>query len=469
MKKRRQPIILENVEISDAGAEGKAIARVNDKVVFVPYAIPGDVVDIRITRKRKKYMEGKIVTFHKKSDKRITPFCSHFGVCGGCKWQHMSYSDQLYYKQKQVKDNLERIGGIDASEIHPIIGSEKETYYRNKLDFSFTHKRWIHDDEPNYEDQSPEVQGLGFHIPGFFDKIEDIKHCYLMKDPMNAIRLSAKQFAIENQLSFYDYRNNEGYLRGLVIRCSVTNDWMINLVIHSEDTAPGERLLQHLIDTFPQITSAFYTVNMKLNDSFTDLEATHYFGKEWMTEQMEELEFRVGPLSFYQTNHEQAYKLYKKTREFANLKGDELVYDLYTGTGTIALFVSGKAKKVVGVEYVEDAVKDAKKNAKLNGIDNVEFLAGDMAKVFNKDFVNKYGKPDVIITDPPRAGMHPDVIKQILQLSPKKVIYVSCNPATQARDIKLLNEKYQVKDIQPVDMFPHTHHVENIALLETRE
>ncbi len=463
--KKRKPIILENVEIVDAGAEGKAIARVNDKVVFVPYAVPGDVVDIRVTKKRKKYMEGKILSFHKHSDKKITPFCSHFGVCGGCKWQHMSYEDQLYYKQKQVKDNLERIGGIDASNMLPIIGAEQEKYYRNKLDFSFSSKRWIHDGEPSYDDDAPEVKGLGFHIPGFFDKIEDIKHCYLMKDPMNDIRLSVKQFAIENNISFYDYRTNEGYLRGLVIRCSITNDWMINLVIHSEDTTAGEKVLQHLIDTFPQITSAFYTVNMKLNDSFNDLEATHYYGKEWMTEKMDDLIFHVGPLSFYQTNHEQAYKLYKKTKELADLKGDELVYDLYTGTGTIALFVSDKAKKVVGVEYVEEAVIDARKNAKLNGVEDITFIAGDMAKVFNQQFVNEHGKPDVIITDPPRAGMHPDVIQQILDLSPEKIVYVSCNPATQARDIKLLSEKYDVKEIQPVDMFPHTHHVENIALL----
>lgn len=465
MGKRNKPL-LTNLTITDAGSEGKAVAKHNEKVVFVPYAMPGDVVDVQVTKKRKKYMEGKVVHFHQKSSRHQEPFCEHFGTCGGCKWQHMSYEDQLFYKEKQVKDNLERIGRIDVSGISPIMASEKATYYRNKLEFTFSHKRWIHQDEPIMEDGDPRQKGLGFHIPGFFDKIEDVKHCYLMQEPSNGIRLEAKKFAVENGYSFYDLRNKTGFLRNLIIRVSTTGDLLVNLVIGNPEPDKAKALLDHLKLKYPEITSLFYTINEKVNDSLTDLQATHYRGPKMMTEKMEDLYFHVGPMSFYQTNANQAYRLYDKVREFADLKGDEVVYDLYTGAGTIALFMARYAKKVVGVEYVEDAVKDAVNNANLNGIKNTAFVAGDMARVFDEDFVNTHGKADVIITDPPRAGMHPDVVKRIMEIAPEKVVYVSCNPSTQARDVEVLKEKYVIRKIQPVDMFPQTHHVENIMLLQ---
>ncbi len=464
---KKKPLLTE-VEIVDAGAEGKAVGKTGEKVVFVPFAVPGDVVDVQVTKKRRRYVEGKIVKFHKKSERHTEPFCKHFGTCGGCKWQHMAYEDQLFYKEKQVRDNLERIGKVDVTSMNPILGSEKDVYYRNKLEFTFSHRRWIHEGEPVVEQGSPEEKGLGFHIPGFFDKVEDIEHCYLMAEPSNKIRLETRKFAVKNGYSFYDLRKKEGYLRNLVIRMSTTGDVLVNLVIGSSNADPAERLLNHLMTSIPEITSAFYTINEKVNDSLSDLEATHFRGAKYLTEKMEDLTFRVGPMSFYQTNARQAYRLYDVAREFAGLQGDELIYDLYTGTGTIALFLAKNARKVVGVEYVEEAVKAAASNAALNNIENVSFVAGDMAKVFNEEFVNTHGAPDVIVTDPPRAGMHPDVVEQILELNPEKVVYVSCNPATQARDIEMMSGNYTVEKIQPVDMFPQTHHVENVVLLQRK-
>lgn len=466
---RKNKPLLTELEVVDAGAEGKAVAKKDDIVVFVPYAMPGDIVDVQVNKKRRKYMEGYIVKYHKKSEKHQEPFCAHFGTCGGCKWQHMAYPDQLFYKEKQVKDNLERIGGISVDTLRPIIPSEKSIYYRNKLEFTFSDRRWIHEGEPKLEDGDPDMLGLGFHVPRFFDKIEDVKHCFLMEEPSNEIRLETRKYAVEHKIPFYNYRIREGYLRNLVIRKSTTNDWMVNLVIGDEDATQAKQLLDHLQEKFPQINSMFYTINLKVNDSLADLEATYYQGKAFMVEAMEDFTFRVGPMSFYQTNPEQAYKLYCQARAMADLQGDELVYDLYTGTGTIALFMAPKAKKVIGVEYVEEAVAAAKENAERNNIDNVEFLAGDMSKVFNHDFVNRYGAPDVVVTDPPRAGMHPDVVKQLLGLKPEKIVYVSCNPATQARDVSLMKDFYDVKAIQPVDMFPQTHHVENIMLLHRKK
>lgn len=456
----------ENVEIIDAGSEGKAVGRVNEKVVFVLYAVPGDVVDIQITKKRKSYYEGKIVRFQSKSERHITPFCEHFGVCGGCKWQHMSYDDQLFYKQKQVTDNLERIGKIDTSSIRPIIPSEKDRYYRNKLEFSFADKRWIDPDEPIIPNDSRENLGLGFHIPRIFDKVVDVNHCYLMEEPANKIRLEVKRYTAEHGYTYYNPRNWTGFLRNLVIRKTNTGDVLVNLVVLEDDKEQIYPLLDHLEAKFPEISSLFYTVNPKKNDSLTDLEATHYKGKDHIIEKMEDLYFKIGPLSFYQTNSQQAYQLYKVAREFAAFRGDETVYDLYTGTGTIANFVAKNVKRVVGIEYVEGAVIDARENARLNNIDNTGFVSGDMMKIFDEEFVAYHGRPDVVITDPPRAGMHANVIEQLRKLLPNRIVYVSCNAATQARDVNMLLDLYEVKAIQPVDMFPQTHHVENVMLLQ---
>ncbi|MCF8309218.1 MAG: 23S rRNA (uracil(1939)-C(5))-methyltransferase RlmD [Bacteroidales bacterium] len=467
MGRRKKPL-LEQVTITDAGSEGKSIGRANEKVVFVPFAAPGDVVDIQVTKKRKSYYEGKVVRFHQKSPRRVEPFCEHFGVCGGCKWQHMSYEDQLFYKQKQVTDNLERIGKMDTSFVSSILPSPNDRYYRNKLEFSFSDRRWIDAGEPNLEPDSREHLGLGFHIPGLFDKVEDVKHCYLMEEPANKIRLETKRYTLENGYTYYNPRKWEGLLRNLVIRTTNTGDVLVNLVVKDADKEKVFPLLDHLADTFPEITSLFYTVNPKKNDSLSDLEATHYSGKDHIIEQMEDLYFKIGPLSFFQTNSQQAYRLYQVVRDFASLRGGETVYDLYTGTGTIANFIAKNAGKVVGVEYVEDAIKDARENAVRNNIDNTEFVAGDMMKIFDDTFVANHGKPDVVITDPPRAGMHPDVVHQLNDLAPGRIVYVSCNAATQARDVNMMLDRYRVKAIQPVDMFPQTHHVENVLLLEKK-
>jgi 23S rRNA (uracil1939-C5)-methyltransferase len=461
--------IIENITITAVAAEGKALARHNDMVIFVNYGAPGDVVDIQIKKTRRRHMEGEIVKFHQFSPDRANPFCEHFGVCGGCKWQHLSYEEQLRNKQKQVTDSIERIGKVDYPyELIDILGSEKTTFYRNKLEYTFASRRWLTKEEISQQDVITDQQALGFHIPGFFDKVLDIKKCWLQPEPSNEIRLAVKDFAIRNDISFFDFRENKGLLRNLIIRDNAKGQVMVILVLFENDIEKRDLLLNFIKDTFPQVISLHYILNDKKNSSISDLEAIHFHGHPYLTEQMEGLSFKVGPKSFYQTNSRQAYGLYKVARDFAALNGNETVYDLYTGTGTIAIFVAKKAQKVIGIEYVEEAVIHARENAQLNGLDNLTFEAGDMAKVFTTDFINQHGKPDVIITDPPRAGMHPDVTARIAESGAQKVIYVSCNPATQARDIELLSEYYKVTKAQAVDMFPHTQHVESVVLLEKK-
>jgi len=466
-KRREKPLLLE-VEITTAGTEGKAVGRVDDKVVFVPFAAPGDVVDVQVTKKKRSYMEGKITRFHKKSELRIEPECEHFTVCGGCKWQHLPYAEQAKFKQKQVEDNLSRIGHIDVSDIRPIVGAEKEYYYRNKLEYTFSNLAWLTDFSKEMDFSERDMNALGFHIPGMFDRVLDIKHCHLQAEPSNKIRLAVKAYAKEHNLSFFDIRNQHGFLRNLIVRTASTGEIMIVVVFFHEDVNAREGLLKYLQEHFPEITSLMYVINEKKNDSITDQEVKLFAGKDFMLEQMEDLKFKVGPKSFYQTNNDQAYKLYKITRDFANLSGNELVYDLYTGTGTIANFIAARAKKVIGIEYVPEAIEDAKINSDLNNIENTDYFAGDMVKVLDDLFIDTHGKPDVIITDPPRAGMHPKVVELLNRIEAKRIVYVSCNPATQARDVEILMQKYEVKAIQPVDMFPQTHHVENVMLLELK-
>jgi len=466
--KNEGPLILENVEIIDAGAEGKAIARVNEMVVFVPFVVPGDVVDIRIVSRKRRFFEGRAVKFHKFSDMRVDPVCSHFGICGGCKWQGMDYSRQLYYKQKQVQDNFSRIGHLEFPGIMPIKGAAHTEYYRNKLEYTFSTHRWLTDAEMNIPPEARDMNALGFHIPGMFDRVLDIQHCYLQSNISNRIRLALKDFAINRQISFYNIRNFEGDLRNLIVRNSNTGDLMVIVVFGTDDPGRIETVMRFVSDRFPEITSLFYVVNQKHNDTINDLIPVLYSGIPHMTEAMDGLEFRIGPLSFFQTNSVQALELYTITREFAGLTGTESVYDLYTGTGTIANFIAHRAGRVVGIEYVEPAVRDARMNSELNAISNTVFYSGDMAKVLTSEFINNNGTPDVVITDPPRAGMHEKVVKSILEAGPRKIVYVSCNPATQARDISLMAAQYRISQVQPVDMFPHTHHVENVCLLELR-
>ena len=477
MSRRKRPLpFIENLEIIDAGAEGKAVGRYNDRVVFVPFAAPGDVVDVQVVKKRKNFYEGHVKNLLKQSEYRTDPECSHFGLCGGCKWQHLDYEAQKLFKQKQVKDALDRIAKVPYPKIMPIIGSEKYFYYRNKLEYTFSNRRWLTDSDISKEDGGPEnTNGLGFHLPGMFDKILDIEHCYLQPDPSNAIRLAVKEFALAKNYTFHNARTHEGFLRNLIIRNAVTGDLMVVLVVNEDDQEKIGKILDYLAEQFPRITSLMYVVNQKVNDSIADQQVVLYRGKPYIMEEMESpiagnvpLKFKVGPLSFYQTNPEQAQKLYKTAFDFAEFKGDELVYDLYTGAGTIASFVAKSVKKVIGVEYVEEAVKDAKENMKLNNIDNIEFYWGDMAKVLDKEFIAQHGKPDILLTDPPRAGMHEKVVREILDMEPGKIVYVSCNPATQARDVAMLHEKYDILKVQPVDMFPQTHHVENVILLNKR-
>lgn len=457
--------ILYNLEIIDIAAEGKAVAKFEDMVVFVSNAVPGDVVDVQITRKSKNFREGYPVFFHKYSDKRVDAFCSHFGVCGGCKWQNLSYVQQLIYKQKQVTDCLQRIAKVELPEINKIIASEHTTYYRNKLEFTFSNKRWLTKEEmPEDGIQAVHnMNGLGFHVQGMFDKVLDIEKCYLQKEPMNKIRNGVKKFAIENNLTFFDLRKQEGFLRNMIIRNTASENLMVIIVFFFEDKQNRELLLNYLAEKFPEITSLFYVINNKRNDSVSDLEPVLYKGEDHITEEMEGLKFNISPKSFFQTNSLQAYQLYKITREYACLTGSEIVYDLYTGTGTIANFIALNTKKVIGIEYVDEAIEDAKKNSKLNNISNTSFFAGDIKDLLTTDFIEQQGRPDVIILDPPRAGVHQNVIDAILFAQPQKIIYVSCNPATQARDIALLDSSYRVTAVQPVDMFPHTHHVENIV------
>ncbi|WP_194528003.1 23S rRNA (uracil(1939)-C(5))-methyltransferase RlmD [Zobellia roscoffensis] len=464
-KNRRQ--VFENIEVVDAGAKGKTIGKAPDgRVIFLTNTVPGDVVDVQTTKKRKAYFEGVATTFHSYSDKRVEPQCQHFGVCGGCKWQDMGYEHQLFYKQKEVENNLKRIGHLELPETTPILGSEEQYFYRNKMEFSFSDSRWLTLEEIQSNENIADKNALGFHIPGMWDKILDIKKCHLQQDPSNAIRLETRDFAIKNGLTFFNPRNQHGQLRTLMIRTASTGELMIMVQFYEDDKAKRELLLNHLKETFPEITALLYVINQKQNDTIYDQEIICFSGRDHIFEEMEGLKFKINAKSFYQTNSAQAYELYKLTREFADLKGDELVYDLYTGTGTIAQFVSKKAKKVVGIESVPEAIADAKANAARNEIDNVDFFVGDMKNVFNQEFINTHGTPDAIITDPPRDGMHKDVVQQILNIAPEKVVYVSCNSATQARDLALMKEMYQVVKVQPVDMFPQTHHVENIVLLK---
>lgn len=468
-RKKKQLPLLEKVTITGVAAEGKAIAKVNDMVIFIPFVAPGDIVDIQLTRKKHNYAEGRPVCFHEYSLNRAEPFCEHFGVCGGCKWQHLPYEEQLKYKHKQVIDNLTRIGKIELGEIFPILGSEQTTFYRNKLEFTFSNKKWLTEEEVQSGATFDCMNGVGFHIPGMFDKVLDIHKCWLQNDISNKIRLSIKEYCLNHSgYPFFDLRNQEGFIRTLMIRTASTGDLMVVVVFYYEDKKLREALLSHIAEQFPEITSLQYVINGKCNDTITDQDVIVYKGNDHIIEEMEGLKFKVGPKSFYQTNSTQAYNLYKVARDFANLTGEELVYDLYTGTGTIANFVSKNARKVIGIEYVPEAIEDAKINSAFNNIDNTLFFAGDMKDILTESFINEYGRPDVIITDPPRAGMHDDVINTILFAEPERIVYVSCNPATQARDLNLLDSKYAVKKVQPVDMFPHTHHVENVVLLQKR-
>ena len=472
MRKKKQLPLLENVTITAIAAEGKALARINDQVVFVPYVVPGDVVDLQVKRKKNSYMEAVAVRFHERSPLRDEPFCPHFGVCGGCKWQCLKYEEQLRAKQQQVADCLIRIGKVELPDISPILGSAKTRAYRNKLEFGFSDKRWLTEDEVHYNVVYDQMNAVGFHITGAFDKILDIQSCSLMDDINNRIRNDIRDYAFAHGLVFYNLRENKGLLRSLMLRNSNTGELMLLVqfrIENAEEQVQAMALMQHLADTFPEITSLLYVDNHKCNDTFADQEVHVFRGEDHIFESMEELRFKVGAKSFYQTNTDQAYILYKVAREFAQLTGKELVYDLYTGTGTIANFVSRKARQVIGIEYVPEAIEDAKVNSQLNGINNTIFYAGDMKDILNREFINRHGQPDVIITDPPRAGMHQDVIDTILFAAPQRIVYVSCNPATQARDLQLLDAGYRVTRVQPVDMFPHTQHVENVVLLERRQ
>ena len=471
-RKKKQLPLLEKVTITDVAAEGMALARVNDLVVFVPYVVPGDVVDLQVKRKKHSYAEAVVVHFHEYSPTRAVPFCQHYGVCGGCKWQVLPYEEQIKYKQKQVEANLRRIGKIELPEITPILGSEKTQFYRNKLEFTFSNKRWLTEEEVAQEVKYDQMNAVGFHIPGAFDKVLAIEKCWLQDDISNRIRNAMRDYAYEKGLSFFNLRTQEGLLRNLMIRTSSTGELMVLLqcnVTCAEEDEQMKGLLQYVADGFPEITSLLYVINNKCNDTIGDLDVHVFRGNDHIFEEMEGLRFKVGPKSFYQTNSEQAYNLYKIARTYAGLTGNELVYDLYTGTGTIANFVSRQARKVVGIEYVPEAIEDAKVNSAINGIENTLFYAGDMKDILTRDFIEEHGRPDVIITDPPRAGMHTDVIDAILFAAPQRIVYVSCNPATQARDLQLLDKAYRVAAVQPVDMFPHTHHVENVVLLERRE
>ncbi len=463
-RKKKEKTILHNVLIEDVAAEGNAIAKVDGKVLFVPQAVPGDIADICVTKSKKNYMEGYMTAIVQPSPYRQEPFCPHYGICGGCKWQPLPYRMQLEAKQRQVYDQLVRIGRLDVPEIEPIIGSEKQRYYRNKLEFTFSKRRWLLNGENPDEVTGTDRLGLGFHVGGFFDKVLDIKTCCLQPDPSNDIRLYIKRYAIEHGIEFFDLREHTGILRNLTVRTASSGETMIILSVTGFDESIAE-LLNAVADNFPEISSVYYFINTKANDSTSDLTAVLYRGKEAIYEEMEGLRFKIGPKSFYQTNSAQAYNLYKVAREFAGLGGTETVYDLYTGTGTIAQFVSSYASKVIGIEYVQEAVDDAVANCKANGIENCEFFAGDMKDMLTPDFIAAHGRPDVIILDPPRAGIHPDVAKTILEAAPDKIVYVSCNPASQARDLAILSAGYSISRVRPVDMFPQTHHVENVVLM----
>lgn len=470
-RKKKSLPVLENITITDYAAEGKALARVNELVVFVPFAVPGDVVDLQVRRKKHSYCEAEIIRFIKYSERRVKPFCLHFGICGGCKWQNIPYDEQLRMKQKQVYDQLTRIGKVNLPEFNQILGSVKTQSYRNKLEFGCSNRRWLTQDEIASGSDFTQMNAVGFHITGAFDKILPIEKCWLMDDLQNKIRNAIRDYAYEHDIVFYDIRRQCGLLRDIMVRNSDTGEWMVLIQFHyekDEDEVIAKNLLQHIADSFPEITSLLYVNNQKGNDTFNDLNIEVFKGNDYIYETMDGLTFKVGAKSFYQTNTKQAYHLYSVVRDFANLTGNELVYDLYTGTGTIANFVSRYAKRVIGIEYVPEAIEDAKINSEINNISNTLFFAGDMKDILTESFISENGTPDIIITDPPRAGMHPDVVQTIIKTAPKRIVYVSCNPATQARDLSLLDNLYEVVAVQPVDMFPHTPHVENVVLLNRR-
>ena len=468
MNKKKSLPLIEKAMVSGIASEGKAIVRHNDLVIFVPYVVPGDVIDIQLTKKRNSYAEGKAVFFHAYSPQRQEAFCEHYGVCGGCQWQILPYQEQLRYKQQQVIDCLTRIGKVELPEVSPIAGSAQTEFYRNKLEFTFSNKRWMTDEEIQSGETFDNRNALGFHIPGMFDKVLDINTCWLQSPLSNRIRNEIKAFALKNDFPFFDLRNQSGLLRNLIIRTSTTGEIMLIVIFFEDDQPRREMLLSHISEKFPEITSLLYVINGKANDTITDLEVFRFKGNDCIFEVMEDLKFKIGAKSFFQTNSEQAYNLYRIVRDFAGLTGKERVYDLYTGTGTIANFIAKDALQVIGIEYVPEAIEDARVNSEINGITNTLFFAGDMKDLLNEAFIEKYGRPDVILTDPPRAGMHDNVIQTILFAEPQRIIYVSCNPATQARDLNALCSRYKVRKVQPVDMFPHTHHVENVIFLEKK-
>jgi 23S rRNA (uracil1939-C5)-methyltransferase len=465
-KNNKKNLVLENIKLVSAGAKGVAIGRTEEgKAVMVSGAIPGDVVNVRVKKAKSKYYEGEALEVVERSPFRVEAKCIHFGVCGGCKWQNMSYEKQLEFKQEEVYNNIKRIGGIENFETVPILGSEEQYFYRNKMEFSFSNSRWLTQYEISSEENFGNRDALGFHIPGMWSKILDLKECYLQEEPSNSIRLAVKKYAVENGLDFFDVRNHDGFLRTLMMRQNSKGEWMVLFQLYREEKENREKLFAYLLENFPQIKTLVYAINPKPNDSIYDLDIQTYFGEGYLMEEMDGLQFKIGPKSFFQTNYKQALELYRKTLEFADLKGDEVVYDLYTGTGTIAQYVARNAKQVIGIESVQEAIDAAIAHAELNGLTNTTFYCGDMKDVFTEEFLANHPKADVLITDPPRDGMHQKVVEQILKLAPQKVVYVSCNSATQARDLALMKEHYDVVKILPVDMFPQTHHVENIALL----
>lgn len=469
MGRKKLDLILENVKIEAVAAEGKSLAHVDGTVVFIEFAVPGDIVNVKVTKKKKNYMEGFILEIVKPSDDRLQPFCEHFGICGGCRWQPLPYGMQLKAKQQQVWDQLVRIGHLEIPDISPILPSDKTKYYRNKLEFTFSNKRWIYNNEDPDSLTDEERLGLGFHVGKFFDKVLDIKHCSLQPEPSNEIRLFIREYAISHNLEFYNIRENTGFLRNIIVRNNQVGDVMLTVCFAYDDQNKIVPMLDAIAAEFPQIKSLHYVINEKLNDSISDLDCILYKGEDAIWETMGKLKFKIGPKSFYQTNSEQAYKLYSVAKEFAALTGNEVVYDLYTGTGTIAQFISDKASKVIGIEYVKEAIEDARINAEANGITNCTFFDGDMKDILTADFIKEHGKPEVMIIDPPRAGMHPDVVKVIMEAAPERIVYVSCNPASQARDLAMMSPMYEITAVQPVDMFPHTMHVENVCALKLKD
>lgn len=469
MGRKKLDLILENVKIEAVAAEGKSLAHVDGTVVFVEFAVPGDIVNVKVTKKKKNYMEGFILEIVKPSEDRLQPFCEHFGICGGCRWQPLPYDMQLKAKQQQVWDQLVRIGHLEIPDISPILPSDKTKYYRNKLEFTFSNKRWIYNNEDPDSLTDEERLGLGFHVGKFFDKVLDIKHCSLQPEPSNEIRLFIREYAISHNLEFYNIRENTGFLRNIIVRNNQVGDVMLTVCFAYDDQNKIVPMLDAIAAEFPQIKSLHYVINEKLNDSISDLDCILYKGEDAIWETMGKLKFKIGPKSFYQTNSEQAYKLYSVAKEFAALTGNEVVYDLYTGTGTIAQFISDKASKVIGIEYVKEAIEDARINAEANGITNCTFFDGDMKDILTADFIKEHGKPEVMIIDPPRAGMHPDVVKVIMEAAPERIVYVSCNPASQARDLAMMSPMYEITAVQPVDMFPHTMHVENVCALKLKD